>query len=138
MCSSRCGQRWRHVAPAATQGHGNETKARGARTRHDEKPHSDMTDQVFNVCFHGIGRPARLLEPGEDAYWISADTYHRILDSIAPRSDVRLSFDDGNISDVEIGLPGLLERGLTATFFPLVGRLDQPGSLGHDHVRELR
>jgi peptidoglycan/xylan/chitin deacetylase (PgdA/CDA1 family) len=50
---------------------------------------------------------------------------------------VRISFDDGNTSDVEIGLPGLLERGLSATFFVLAGRLDQPGSLSREEVRGL-
>lgn len=96
-----------------------------------------MADRVHNLCFHGIGRPARALEAGEQAYWISEETFHRILDAVAARPEVRLSFDDGNVSDVEIALPGLRERGLTATFFPLVGRLDQPGSLSRDDVRRL-
>jgi peptidoglycan/xylan/chitin deacetylase (PgdA/CDA1 family) len=93
---------------------------------------------ILNVCFHGIGIPARELEPGEDAYWISVDAFHEILDAIAGRSDIRLSFDDGNISDVEIGLPALLDRNLTATFFPLAGRLDQPGSLTSAALQQLR
>jgi peptidoglycan/xylan/chitin deacetylase (PgdA/CDA1 family) len=49
----------------------------------------------------------------------------------------RLSFDDSNTSDVEIGLPALVERGLTADFFVLAGRLSDPGSLGEDDVRSL-
>jgi hypothetical protein len=65
---------------------------------------------VLNVCFHGIGSPRRELEPGEDEYWISVSAFHQILDAIAGRKDIRLSFDDGNISDVEVGLPALLER----------------------------
>ena len=47
---------------------------------------------------------------------------------------MRISFDDGNASDLEIGLPALLERGLTATFFVLAGRLGRPGSLDADEV----
>jgi peptidoglycan/xylan/chitin deacetylase (PgdA/CDA1 family) len=93
---------------------------------------------VLNVCFHGIGSPRRELEPGEDEYWISVSAFHQILDAIAGRKDIRLSFDDGNISDVEVGLPALLERKLTATFFPLAGRLDQPGSVTSAALRELR
>lgn len=94
--------------------------------------------RVVNVCFHGIGTPRRVLEPGEDSYWISRDTFLGVLDQVVGRDDVRLSFDDGNDSDVDIALPALLERGLTATFFVVAGRLDQPGSLGSDDVRHLR
>lgn len=105
--------------------------------------------------FHGIGKPGRALEPGEDRFWISRDAYRRILDAVAARAggpDVAITFDDGNLSDLEIGAPELEARGLTATFFVLAGRLDSRGSLstadlgtllaaghriglhGHDHV----
>lgn len=89
-----------------------------------------------NVCFHGIGTPQRELEPDEDRYWIGRDTFLRILDDLVGR-DVAISFDDGNLSDVEIGLPALAERGLTATFFVLAGRLDGAGSLHPEHVQQL-
>lgn len=92
---------------------------------------------VVNICFHGIGTPDRVLEPGEDDYWIGAESYAHILDAIADDPRVRISFDDGNLSDLEIGLPGLLDRGLTATFFVLAGRLDQRGSLTTGGVRQL-
>jgi peptidoglycan/xylan/chitin deacetylase (PgdA/CDA1 family) len=93
--------------------------------------------RVVNVCFHGVGTPRRTLENGEARYWVTEDTFHRILDEVADRDDVRLSFDDGNLSDADIGLPALRERGLTATFFVLAGRLEDPGSLGPDHLRAL-
>jgi peptidoglycan/xylan/chitin deacetylase (PgdA/CDA1 family) len=93
--------------------------------------------RVVNVCFHGIGTPRRRLEDGEARYWVTKDTFHRILDTVAERDDVRLSFDDGNLSDADIGLPALLDRGLTAAFFVLAGRLDDPGSLAPAHLREL-
>ena len=92
---------------------------------------------VLNVCFHGIGTPRRELEPGEDAYWIGTDRFLRILDEIATWPSARISFDDGNASDSEIGLPALIERGLTAQFFPLAGRLGTPGSLAAQDVREI-
>ena len=98
---------------------------------------AESPESIVNVCFHGIGTPARELEPGESRYWISVDTYQRMLDEIATWPSVRISFDDGNASDVEIGLPGLIERGLTADFFVLAGRLDAPGSLGEAAVKEL-
>lgn len=91
----------------------------------------------MNLCFHGIGRPGRTLETGEDRYWIDTDTFFRILDLVAQRPEVRISFDDGNVSDVEIGLPALQERGLVASFFILAGRLGQPGSLCEEDVVAL-
>ena len=92
---------------------------------------------VTNVCFHGVGVPDRDLEPGEDAYWIGHSEFLRILDELAEHPEVRISFDDGNTSDVEIALPALVERRLTATFFVVAGRLEQRGSLAGDHVRAL-
>ena len=92
---------------------------------------------VTNLCFHGVGTPGRDLEPGEADYWVGRDAFLGILDELAGRPSVRISFDDGNASDVEIALPALVERGMTATFFVLAGRFDGPGSLARDHVREL-
>lgn len=91
-----------------------------------------------HICFHGIGRPERQLETGEAPYWISDEFFVRILDMVVGRPHVRLSFDDGNISDYTIGLPRLRERNLTATVFALAGRLGNPGSLGERELRELR
>lgn len=96
-----------------------------------------MPEQI-NILFHGIGEPARELEPGEAAYWITEDAFQALLDEITSWSfPVNLSFDDSNTSDVSIALPTLLERGLTAEFFVLAGRLDSPGSLGESDLREL-
>lgn len=96
-----------------------------------------MTTRTVNICFHGIGVPDRDLEPGEAPYWISADLFHAVLDEVVGRDDVRLSFDDSNASDLEIGLPGLLDRGLHGTFFVLAGRFGSRGSLDEDQVRLL-
>jgi peptidoglycan/xylan/chitin deacetylase (PgdA/CDA1 family) len=60
-----------------------------------------------------------------------------ILDELLTWPAVRLSFDDGNISDLELALPALTERGLRADFFVLAGRFGASGSLGEDDVREL-
>lgn len=93
--------------------------------------------RVVNICFHGIGVPGRELEPGEDVYWIDPETFGEILDVVRHRPEVRLSFDDANASDAEIALPELVARGLRASFFLVAGRLDEPGSLTCDQVREL-
>ena len=92
---------------------------------------------VINICFHGIGSPQRSLEPGEDRYWISRTMFARILDEVGERPDVVLSFDDGNASDIEIGLGTLLQHGRTASFFVLAGRMSQAGSLGAADLQEL-
>jgi peptidoglycan/xylan/chitin deacetylase (PgdA/CDA1 family) len=93
---------------------------------------------IVNLCFHGIGTCVREREPGESRYWVAEDMFSRILDHVVDRSDVRLSFDDGNASDAAIALPALRERGLTATFFVLAGRLDDRASLGASEIRDLR
>jgi len=92
---------------------------------------------TVNLCFHGVGTPQRELEPGESVYWISEQTFHDVLDLVAERPHVQISFDDGNASDYRIGLPGLLARGLRATFFPLAQRVDQAGSTSAAELREL-
>ena len=95
-----------------------------------------MTTRV-NLCFHGIGAPNRVLEDGEHDYWISEDFFDQILNYVAVRQSVRISFDDGNASDQEIALPALHKRGLSAQFFPIARRLGQSGSLERSGLREL-
>lgn len=95
-------------------------------------------NEFFIVNFHGIGTPKRPLEEGEAAYWITENQFEQFLDLIAPvRERVLITFDDGNLSDLEIGARGLEERELKATFFPLAGRLDDEGSLRQVHLHEL-
>ncbi|MFT7869262.1 MULTISPECIES: polysaccharide deacetylase family protein [Amycolatopsis] len=89
------------------------------------------------LAVHGVGRPARQLDPGEDERWLTVEQFERVLDAVADREDVRLTFDDGNESDVEVVLPRLADRGLTAEFFPQAGRLGQRGYLDRDGLREL-
>jgi peptidoglycan/xylan/chitin deacetylase (PgdA/CDA1 family) len=92
---------------------------------------------TVNFAMHGIGRPARQLEPGENERWVTVEQFERVLDAVESHGEVHLTFDDGNESDVEIALPRLVERGLTAEFFPLAGRLGQRGFLDCGGLREL-
>ena len=95
----------------------------------------------IGLIFHGIGAPLRDLEPGEAAYWISKEQLVCILDQICELShpdQIRISFDDGNLSDVKIGLPLLLERGLRADFFVLTGRIGRSGSLDVGDIQALQ
>lgn len=93
---------------------------------------------IINLCFHGIGSIVREREPGESRYWVAEDRFLRILDEVRESPSVRLSFDDGNRSDVAVALPALRARALCASFFALAGRLDDPASLSPSDLRELR
>jgi peptidoglycan/xylan/chitin deacetylase (PgdA/CDA1 family) len=94
-------------------------------------------NKMLNVCFHGVGEPRRELESGEDLYWVTTGRFHDILDELASWPGVRISFDDGNTSDVQIALPALVERDLPADFFLVAGRIGERGSLDADGVRQL-
>jgi peptidoglycan/xylan/chitin deacetylase (PgdA/CDA1 family) len=96
-----------------------------------------VPDSLVVLTVHGIGRPTRPLDPGEDRTWVTLDQFERVLDAAAGRPDVRLTFDDGNDSDVELALPRLLERSLTAEFFLLAGRVGRPGSVDEAGIRAL-
>jgi peptidoglycan/xylan/chitin deacetylase (PgdA/CDA1 family) len=93
---------------------------------------------MINLCFHGIGTPPDGVLAEEASYWVGVGTFRRVLDLVAERPDVRISFDDGNASDVTVALPDLLERGRVAEFFVIAGRLGSSGSLSADDVRRLR
>ena len=93
------------------------------------------------INFHGIGRPERELEPGEEPFWLTTEQFRHVLDRIAghaERTALAITFDDSNSSDLAVALPELLARGLSACFFILTGRLGHPGSLGAADLSELQ
>lgn len=99
-----------------------------------------MTRQI-GLNFHGIGTPARALEPGEAPYWVSEAQFTAILDRVTQSPEPGryvITFDDGNLSDYTIALPALTARGLTARFFMLTGRLGTEGSLTAAQLRDMR
>lgn len=96
-----------------------------------------MQKRSINLTFHGVGEPDRDLERGEENVWVTRETLAAILDSVADRTDVHVTFDDGNASDLEHALPALRERGLRATFFVVAGRIGQPGFLDEGAIRTL-
>jgi peptidoglycan/xylan/chitin deacetylase (PgdA/CDA1 family) len=77
------------------------------------------------------------LDEGEGQIWISVEQFEGLLDAAIGRPEVTVTFDDGNLSDLEIGLPLLLERGLRARFYIPAGLLGEPGRLDASGVREL-
>jgi peptidoglycan/xylan/chitin deacetylase (PgdA/CDA1 family) len=97
-----------------------------------------VQQQFINLTFHGIGVPERSLYDGEETAWVSEGRFASVLDAVIGRDDVRITFDDGNISDVRVALPALRERGLTATFFVVADRLEVPGFLGREDLMTLK
>jgi peptidoglycan/xylan/chitin deacetylase (PgdA/CDA1 family) len=93
---------------------------------------------MYVLNFHGVGEPTRMLEEGEQDVWLSRSQFCEFLDVVINRSDVRLTFDDGNGSDVAIALPELSKRNLKACFFVCAGRLGANGFLGRADVRSLQ
>jgi peptidoglycan/xylan/chitin deacetylase (PgdA/CDA1 family) len=90
-----------------------------------------------HILFHGIGVPGPGISSADRQYFISNDLFMAVLDEVQGRPQIELSFDDGYISDLEVALPALIERGLSAYFFPLAGQLGRSGYLSVGGVREL-
>ena len=95
-----------------------------------------MSQLILN--FHGTGPVTKVLDPEEFECWLETDFLESVFDLVCGQRHVRLTVDDGNLSDIEVILPALLRRGLQATFFVCSGRLDRPSFLSRSHIRELR
>lgn len=90
------------------------------------------------LTFHGLGTPGEHVPDSDRPYWVPLDRYHAILDVIANATNkVGLTFDDGNRSDIELGLPALQQHGLTAIFFVVSERIGTPSYLSADEIRAL-
>ena len=57
--------------------------------------------------------------------------------NVSSRSNICLTFDDGNKSDVAVVLPMLLAASARATFFITTDWIGQPGFLSVSNIREL-
>ncbi|MCE9614621.1 MAG: polysaccharide deacetylase family protein [Lentisphaerae bacterium] len=95
-----------------------------------------MSAIILNI--HGIGPVSRSVDAGERNCWLDKERFEPLLDLIREYPNVRLTVDDGNVSDFDIILPALLRRGLRAKFFVCSGRLDQVGFLRESQIRELQ
>lgn len=91
--------------------------------------------------FHGLDAPTRTLENGEAPYWVTVDFFEQILDLVLRLSDrvqAHMTFDDGNMSDIEIAAPLLEKHNMRAHFFVLSDRIGQAGSLKAENIRTLQ
>lgn len=96
----------------------------------------------LHLTFHGLGPVPASVDACERPYWLSRAGFESLLDragASCAAAGVRFEvhFDDGNGSDLDIALPALAARGLTATFHVLAGRIDKPGALSAAALREL-
>ena len=87
--------------------------------------------------FHGLGPPPPDTRFEERAYWLPMDFFREVLDYVAPKGYVRLTFDDGNASDSAFAFDEIAKRGLRAEFFLLAARIGQEGYLQAAQVREM-
>ncbi len=101
--------------------------------------------QRFTLNFHGLGKPHTNVKADEARYWCPEDEYKRFLDAVVElrvklkqTAEFRITFDDGNQSDVSIGVPALVERGLDATFFICSERLKDPVYLSRADLADMR
>ncbi|MDH3728045.1 MAG: polysaccharide deacetylase family protein [Myxococcales bacterium] len=96
-----------------------------------------MAETWTNLTFHGVGEATRSLDRGEAEVWLSRDVFLGHLDVACENERVLITFDDGNLSDFEICLPALVDRGINGIFFIIAGRIGKPGYLGRDQIRAL-
>jgi peptidoglycan/xylan/chitin deacetylase (PgdA/CDA1 family) len=98
---------------------------------------SQDNSTIVHLLFHGVGVPAAGVRADDEAYFVSRDLLLAVLDELRDDPRREVSFDDGYDSDINVALPALLERGMSARFFPLAGQLGQRGRVDADALREL-
>lgn len=101
-----------------------------------------MLANTLNLTFHGIGAPVVPPAEGELKYFVSADVFRKtvaMLDGLEAARGVKahVTFDDGNISDYDIGLPTLIEHRRRGIFFILAGRIGAKGYVSASQIRDI-
>src|SRR5690606_21962509 len=73
--------------------------------------------------------------------WLQRNGYRAVAasdrEALEDGRRVVITFDDGDVSNLEIALPLLRERGMVATFFVTSGFVGQPGMLSPRQVAAL-
>jgi peptidoglycan/xylan/chitin deacetylase (PgdA/CDA1 family) len=94
-------------------------------------------NRVFNLTFHGLGMPGSSIVADEKRYWLDVDAFERILDHVSQWPNTRITFDDGNLSDLIVAVPRLLEHHLRGSFFIVAARMGREGYMGRSELLEL-
>lgn len=102
-----------------------------------------MLARTLYLTFHGIGDPVVPLAEGEGRYFVPRSAYEDTIASLsgieaAHGVRIHVTFDDGNLSDWQFGLPALVKAGRKARFFVLAGRIGKQGYLSGDQIREMQ
>ena len=90
-----------------------------------------------SLMFHGLGPIPGFIGEAEARYWLPTQTFARILEAVRAHP-AEITFDDGNLSDVEIALPLLKEAGLAAAFFIPTDRIGLPGYVSEADIHTLQ
>ncbi len=90
------------------------------------------------ITFHGLGDIPGSIPHAERPYWLNTHDFVQVIDAVSQQPKCRLTFDDGNCSDIEIAMPLLLARSLTAEFFVCSERIGTRGYLAADQIRHLQ
>lgn len=99
-------------------------------------------DRVI-INFHGLGAIPGHVDADEARVWcVDPGLYAALLDETREEArasdiDYLITFDDGNLSDLQIGAQPLLDRGMSAIFFPCAGRIGEKFYLDCGALREL-
>ncbi len=99
-----------------------------------------MVQEVSPIIanFHGIGEPPAHVELGERRFWLSPAQFHQALDRLRQSGrPVLITFDDGNKTDLTVGLPACLEREFDALFFVCSDRVGHRDYLSKGALREI-
>lgn len=96
----------------------------------------------LTVTFHGIGAPPIPIPDDERPFWAPPEQFSELVPQVLSIArtyglEPLFTFDDGNLSDLEIAVPILLRHKAQAIFFPCSGRIGQPGYLTAENIRTM-
>jgi peptidoglycan/xylan/chitin deacetylase (PgdA/CDA1 family) len=95
-----------------------------------------MTPIIAN--FHGIGEPHPWADAGERRFWLATEQFREAIDLLARSGKpVCATFDDGNQSDLDHGVPLCREAGMSVSVLVCSGRLGKKGYLDRAALRDI-
>src|SRR5690606_30699442 len=81
--------------------------------------------------------PPSTVSAQESEVWVSSSRFRVLLDRLSTQENCQITFDDGNLSDLQTAVPELLNRQLTAEFFVVVERIGATGYLSRGDLEEM-
>ena len=102
-----------------------------------------MKTKKFVVTFHGVGEPHPWCVADEKPFWLTIAQFETLVPkliracNLADRELV-ITFDDGNISDLNIATPALQKNGVKALFFVCCNFSERTGYLNFEQMAQLQ